>query len=208
LKITNENGDIYHFINHSFRHTYAIKLLNAGADFIVVKELLAHVSPEMTLKYAKLLDDTKRKTFESIVEKGVFSFNTQGSIERMDDSIYNKDNIMDMLWLNHKLSAVDTPYGICLQRKKGQCKNAIQPVCLTCNGGQLCNDLLISPSNIPKYEIHMDSAKKLILIAESNNNINAAQSNNSVYEILKKIHTTITSSGIIFGNINRVKEIG
>ncbi len=40
-------------------------MLNGGADVLTVQELLAHASPEMTLRYAKLLDDTKRKAFES-----------------------------------------------------------------------------------------------------------------------------------------------
>ncbi len=28
----------------------------------------------MTLRYAKLLDDTKRKAFESVIDQGAFSF--------------------------------------------------------------------------------------------------------------------------------------
>ena len=43
--ITDELGKRYHFKNHSFRHTYAIKMLNGGADILTVQELLAHASP-------------------------------------------------------------------------------------------------------------------------------------------------------------------
>ncbi|MDZ7543292.1 tyrosine-type recombinase/integrase, partial [Clostridium perfringens] len=66
--ITAELGNRYHFKNHSFRHTYAIKMLNGGADILTVQELLAHASPEMTMRYAKLLDDTKRKVFDKAVK--------------------------------------------------------------------------------------------------------------------------------------------
>lgn len=66
--ITDELGKRYHFKNHSFRHTYAIKMLNGGADILTVQELLAHASPEMTMRYAKLLDDTKRKVFDKAVK--------------------------------------------------------------------------------------------------------------------------------------------
>lgn len=59
---------------HQFRHTYAIKLLNNGTDIFTVQELLAHSSPEMTMVYAKLLDETKRKAYEKAVTDGVFSF--------------------------------------------------------------------------------------------------------------------------------------
>lgn len=67
--ITDETGDIFHFKNHAFRHTYAVKMLNGGADILTVQELLAHASPEMTMRYARLLDDTKRKAFEEVIKK-------------------------------------------------------------------------------------------------------------------------------------------
>lgn len=70
--ITDETGDIFHFKNHAFRHTYAVKMLNGGADILTVQELLAHASPEMTMRYARLLDDTKRKAFEEVVKKRYF----------------------------------------------------------------------------------------------------------------------------------------
>ncbi len=43
--IVDENGDIFRFKTHQFRHTYAVKLLNGGADILTVQELLAHASP-------------------------------------------------------------------------------------------------------------------------------------------------------------------
>lgn len=64
--ITDEMGHLFHFKTHQFRHTYAVKMLNAGADIGTIQELLAHASPEMTMRYAKLLDGTKRIAFESV----------------------------------------------------------------------------------------------------------------------------------------------
>lgn len=55
FNITNEMGNVYHFRNHAFRHTYAAKLLNGGADILIVQELLTHGSPEMTMRYTKLV---------------------------------------------------------------------------------------------------------------------------------------------------------
>lgn len=48
--IVDENDDIFRFKTHQFSHTYAVKLLNGGADILTVQELLAHASPEMTLR--------------------------------------------------------------------------------------------------------------------------------------------------------------
>lgn len=107
--ITDELGSRYHFKNHSFRHTYAIKLLNGGADILTVQELLAHASPEMTMRYAKLLDDTKRKTFDKAVKQGIFSFDESDKLKEENDGEIPSD-IIDMLYTNHKLNALDTPY--------------------------------------------------------------------------------------------------
>lgn len=61
MNITDENGNLFHFAMHQFRHTYGVKMINSGADILTVQELLAHASPEMTMRYAKLLDETKEK---------------------------------------------------------------------------------------------------------------------------------------------------
>lgn len=81
--ITNENGNVFHFKTHQFRHTYAVKMLNGGADILAVQELLAHASPEMPLRYAKLLDDTKRKALETVIIQGVFSCDLNGDVQEI-----------------------------------------------------------------------------------------------------------------------------
>lgn len=70
--IIDESGHVYHFTLHQFRHTYAMKLLNGGMDIFTVQELLGHASFSMTMRYAKLLDQTKREIFNSVVNQGVF----------------------------------------------------------------------------------------------------------------------------------------
>ena len=69
--ILDEQGEVFHFKTHQFRHTYAVKLLNGGADILTIQELLAHSSPEMTLRYAKLLDDTKERLLNQLLIKGL-----------------------------------------------------------------------------------------------------------------------------------------
>lgn len=130
--IKDEDGEIFYFKNHAFRHIYAIKMLNGGADILTVQELLAHASPEMTMRYAKLLDDTKRKVFDNAVKQGVFSFDESAKLKEENSGEIPSD-IIDMLYTNHKLNALDTPYGTCMQRKNGKCSYTKQPPCLTCN---------------------------------------------------------------------------
>ncbi len=66
-------------------------MINSGADILTVQELLAHASPKMTMRYAKLLDETKREAFESAVKQGVFSFDLNGEIKKLrKEKIYQQ----------------------------------------------------------------------------------------------------------------------
>lgn len=58
---------------HCLRHTYASELLNAGMRLECVQQLLGHRSIEMTRRYARLTDNTRRQEYfkaMQIIEKG------------------------------------------------------------------------------------------------------------------------------------------
>jgi len=65
-EIKRDDGTIFHFKNHAFRHSKAVEFINAGMSLVHVQKWLAHLTPEMTLAYAKLLDSTIRKEWEHI----------------------------------------------------------------------------------------------------------------------------------------------
>ncbi|GMQ59198.1 hypothetical protein AN1V17_35950 [Vallitalea sediminicola] len=198
--ITDELGNLYHFKNHSFRHTYAVKMINGGADILTVQELLAHASPEMTIRYARLLDDTKRRVFDNAVKQGVFSLDTGFKIrEEISEDVFK------MLWTNHKLNAIDTSYGTCLQRSNGKCSFAKQPPCLTCNGGNPCKDLCIGAfeGDIKKYQIHINSTKSLIDQAKKHGRNEMAKENEELLRLYEDIAATIKTGNIIYGRANK-----
>ena len=205
--INDELGNKYHFKNHSFRHTYAIKLINSGVDILTVQELLAHASPEMTLRYAKLLDDTKRKEFDKVSKQGVFSFDEKDKLKEEYNGEIPSD-IMDMLYLNHKLNAINTPYGTCMQRVNGKCSYAKHPPCLTCNGGSPCKDLCVGASDedVIKYEILIKSTKAMIEAAKMYNRTEIINENESLLKLFEDIYSTISQGNIIYSKIDKLMK--
>ena len=58
---------------HCLRHTFASELLNAGMRLECLQQLLGHSSIEMTRRYARLTDNTRREEYfraMAIIEKG------------------------------------------------------------------------------------------------------------------------------------------
>ncbi len=205
--ITDELGKRYHFKNHAFRHTYAIKMLNSGADILTVQELLAHASPEMTMRYAKLLDDTKRKVFDNAVKQGVFSFDESDKLKEENDGDIPSD-IIDMLYTNHKLNALDTHYGTCMQRKNGKCSYAKQPPCLTCNNGSPCKDLCVGAfeGDTIKYEILINSTKNMIENAKMYNRTEMINENEELLKLYEDIYSKISQGSMIYSRLNKLKK--
>ena len=205
--ITDELGNRYHFKNHSFRHTYAIKMLNGGADILTVQELLAHSSPEMTMRYAKLLDDTKRKVFDKAVKQGIFSFDESYKLKEENDGEIPSD-IIDMLYTNHKLNALDTPYGTCMQRKNGKCSYAKQPPCLTCNNGSPCKDLCVGAfeGDTVKYEILINSTKTMIENAKIYNRTEMISENEELLKLYEDIYSKISQGSMIYSRLDKLKK--
>lgn len=207
--ITDENGNLFHFKTHQFRHTYGVKMLNGGADILTVQELLAHSSPEMTLRYAKLLDDTKRKAFESVIKQGVFSFDLNGEVQEIKVGEDIPTDIIDALWQDQKLNAMDNPYGTCHARLNGNCPYMEAPPCLTCGDNQTpCRDLAVGFSELDhqKYELHVKTATKAIEIAKQRGREDIVEKNEQNLQRYQNILNTIQEGNVIFGRQDRMKR--
>lgn len=62
--IIDENGMLWHFHAHQFRHTLGTKMINSGVPQAIVQRYLGHQSPEMTARYAYIHQDTLKKSFQ------------------------------------------------------------------------------------------------------------------------------------------------
>ena len=53
-------------------------------NLLHVQKWMAHASPEMTLIYARLLDETMRKSWEEATKQGLFRIDQQNKLKRID----------------------------------------------------------------------------------------------------------------------------
>ncbi len=130
-EIKNDDGNIFHFKSHAFRHTKAVEMINAGMSLVHVQKWLAHLTPEMTLAYAKLLDTTRRKEWEQAFAKGAVRIDLQGRPQVV--TAEQLDNEQEIEWehIRHNLDAVRLADGYCFKPKKANCPTQDSP-CYTC----------------------------------------------------------------------------
>ncbi|MCH5583494.1 tyrosine-type recombinase/integrase [Shimazuella sp. AN120528] len=154
--ILDKDGNIYRFGNHAFRHTKAVELINNGMDLIHVQKWMAHMSPEMTLHYAQILDDTMRRSWEEATKNGLFRINENGGkpMQISGQDIEQEDSI-EWEYIRHNLDAVQLELGYCMKPIKQPCPTQANP-CLS------CRNFCTTPDFLPQYEIEIRRAKEII----------------------------------------------
>lgn len=203
--IVDEDGQVYRFKNHAFRHTFAVKMINNNMCLVLLQDVLGHASADMTLTYAKLVDETKQKEFKRLYKEGVFSYSENG-LEEVDFEEKLKEVNWNWEWVHHKMNAINTPYGTCLQRANGGCTFASQPPCLTCQNGKPCKHLLISADDAPKYQIHINSTQELIKQAKINNRPDWIDNNQELLDLYSTILEQVKGGKHIFGNAKHLNK--
>ncbi len=63
------DGTATHVTIHQLRHSFGTSLVNAGIGLPALMALMGHVTPEMTLRYAKLSSPTVRSAYETAMTK-------------------------------------------------------------------------------------------------------------------------------------------
>lgn len=67
--LTDGAGRPLRITHHQLRHTFGTSLVNAGMSLPALMALLGHVTPEMTLRYARLASPTIREAYLSAMAK-------------------------------------------------------------------------------------------------------------------------------------------
>ncbi|MEI4618193.1 tyrosine-type recombinase/integrase [Bacillus cereus] len=142
--IMDQDGSIYHFRNHAFRHTKGVELINLGMNLTHIMKWFAHSTPEMTLVYAKIADDTLRREWEKAQEK-------KGPLLRvnLDNGQVNEmamdEDLIHWEYIRSNIEAIRVPLGFCLASKKEGCPYVVTP-CLT------CPNFCTTPDNLCDFE--------------------------------------------------------
>ena len=153
--IVDDQGNVFHFGNHAFRHTKAVELINNGMSLLHVQKWLAHASPEMTRRYAKILDTTMRTSWEAATKQGLFRINKSGKPTKIDITDLENEDLVEWEYIRSNLDAVRMPLGYCMKPKKQECHTQLIP-CLT------CRNLCTTPDFIPQYELEIQETKAMI----------------------------------------------
>jgi len=67
--LTRPDGSPMHLTLHQLRHTFGTSLINAGMSLPALMALMGHVTPEMTLRYARLASPTVRAAYQAAMTK-------------------------------------------------------------------------------------------------------------------------------------------
>ncbi len=157
--IQDEQGMTFHFATHAFRHTKAVELINNGMSLLHVQKWLAHLTPEMTLVYAKLLDSTMRKEWEQVFAKGAVRIDVEGRPKVVATEQLGTEQEIEWEHIRHNLDAVRLADGYCFKPKKANCPTQDSP-CYTCR--HFCT----TPDFLPQFEKQERELHELIELGE------------------------------------------
>jgi integrase len=165
-QIRDEKGELFHFRLHAFRHTKGMELVNSGMSLLMVQQWMAHASPEMTLIYAKILDETMRTQWEKAVRNGIVQFN-EGKPEYVPGkkmlTVLTEPESFDPERVRDYRANLKLPLGNCLKIPKLVCKFTELP-CFHCPA------YVLTPDDLPALETYEQQILERIEIGRQANN--------------------------------------
>jgi integrase len=132
-----EDGHIFRFKTHAFRHTKAVELINDyRMPLEFVRDWLGHASETMTRVYAKILSETMRKVFAEAAAQGAVRIDAHGRPQRIDlDGAETFQDlgltVLELASIRAHLDARRVEIAYCFKPAKFECKYAEIP-CWTC----------------------------------------------------------------------------
>lgn len=137
--LTRPDGSPVHLTLHQLRHTFGTSLINAGMSLPALMALMGHVTPEMTLRYARLASPTVRAAYQAAMSK-------VGLRQHIPLAAGGAQSIPERVrWLSQEMLKTRVAHGYCSRHlAAGACPYA--NVCET------CDNFVPAPEFVPVLE--------------------------------------------------------
>lgn len=156
VPILGEDGQVSHFTPHRFRHTVGTQMLNDGMGIADVMTYLDHMSPEMTLRYARISDETLKHKFKALVLSGRAAGGL--AFQSLKEQLEHGDE-SELDWVVSNLRRLSLPWGYCLHHAKANTCPYGQNACFTKDNGP-CHKLVTTPEHAPVIIATMEDLKR------------------------------------------------
>ncbi len=135
-------------------------------SLVLVQQWMAHASPEMTLIYAKILDETMHTQWEKAVQQGIVQFH-EGKPEYVSGkkmlTVLNEAQGFDPARVRDYRANTKLPVGNCVKSPKLICKFTELP-CFHCPA------YVLTPEDLPALEIYEQQLLERVEIGKQANN--------------------------------------
>jgi len=147
------DGSPVHLTLHQLRHTFGTSLLNAGMSLPALMSLMGHVTPEMTLRYARLASPAVRTAYEAAMGK----VRARSALVIRPGAATAIPSRVD--WLGAEMLKTRVAHGYCSREQAaGACPYA--------NICEQCDNFVPAPEFVPTMEAQLADVQALKLDAE------------------------------------------
>ncbi|MGH9092126.1 MAG: tyrosine-type recombinase/integrase, partial [Acidimicrobiales bacterium] len=147
--LRNRAGNPLHVTLHQLRHTFGTTLANAGMSLPALMALMGHVTPEMTLRYARLASPTIRDAYNTAMAKAngrrslfVIAAGTNRSVPSKVD------------WLHAEMLKTRLAHGFCS-------RETVAGACAYANICEQCDNFVPDPDRAQLLNEQLDDVRAL-----------------------------------------------
>jgi integrase len=167
---------------HRFRHTVGTQLAERGARLQTIMSVLGHVSPAMSMVYARVSDPTVRRDYEAALASGAALAGPAADAIRtgaLDDATVD--------WLKTNFYKTALEYGHCLRLPaEGPCE---------CDLALTCAKFLTTTSHAPALRRRWDTEQTLIADAQARGWDREVDRHRSVANRIQALLTELDAAG-------------
>lgn len=151
--VRDATGERVRVTAHQFRHTLGTRMINNEVPLPAIQRMLDHQSPEMTLRYARIKDQTLRREWERYQQRVTIT----GEVVRLDPD----GPLSDAAWAKENLARAKQTL------PNGYCALPLQQSCPHPNACLTCDSFLTTIEFLPAHREQLMRTTDLIAKAEA-----------------------------------------